>query len=153
MKRKFSIALNFFMLLMWAFSFSGCASTPVHSRGDVAYFAFKGSDPKDTFVIQLTDPARIKEARAILAGQQTDRIHVTGIIIPQKADYNPGWSYHLKPDSIHFFEMAIEVCDANMRYVEEHLDEVGGAFLPGNGWCPWASKLIREIPASEIEHH
>jgi hypothetical protein len=35
----------------------------------------------------------------------------------------------------------MEVCDASMTYVEDHLDEVGGAFLPGAQWCPWDSKL------------
>lgn len=76
-----------------------------------------------------------------------------GIVVASKAPYNPAWSYHLRPDSISFFEMAIEVCDANMRYVEEHLDEVGGAFLPGGGWCPWSSKLVREIPPSDAGDH
>jgi hypothetical protein len=41
--------------------------------------------------------------------------------------------------------MAIEVCDANMMYVEDHLDEAGGAFLPGNHWCPWDSRVTREV--------
>jgi hypothetical protein len=48
---------------------------------------------------------------------------------------------------VRFFEVAIEVCDATMPYVEDHLDEVGGAFLPGGYWCPWTSRLTREVPA------
>lgn len=44
------------------------------------------------------------------------------------------------------FEMQIEVCDANVTYVEEHLDEVGGGFLPKSFWCPWSSELEAEIP-------
>ena len=140
---------TFFLCILVPLFISACATTPPNN---VAYFAFKGSDPKDTFVIKLTNAERISEARAILTGKQTDRTHVTGIVVKEKASYNPDWSYHLKPESISFFQLAMEVCDANMRYVEEHLNEVGGAFLPNNGWCPWASKLVREIPASEIEH-
>ncbi|MEH2433373.1 MAG: hypothetical protein V7K25_03825 [Nostoc sp.] len=41
--------------------------------------------------------------------------------------------------------MAIEVCDATTNYVNDHLDEVGGAFLPGLFWCPWSSQLVKEI--------
>jgi hypothetical protein len=41
--------------------------------------------------------------------------------------------------------MSIEVCDAATTYVEEHLDEVGGAFLPGRRWCPWSSRVLEEI--------
>ena len=39
------------------------------------------------------------------------------------AEYNPGWSYHLVSESIDFFEFAIEVGDAAIQDVEEHLDE------------------------------
>jgi hypothetical protein len=51
----------------------------------------------------------------------------------------------LNPASISFFAIAIEVCDANMQYVEDHLDEACGAFLPGCYWCPWDSRVVREI--------
>jgi hypothetical protein len=51
----------------------------------------------------------------------------------------------MAPDTIGFFEMQIEVCDANSNYVEEHLDEVGGSFLPKSFWCPWSSTLAAEV--------
>jgi hypothetical protein len=111
-----------------------------------AYFEFKGPDPEDRFVIKLVDSEKIEHARKILRGAETGRTHIAGIIALKKASYNhPDWSYHMKPDSIEFFDVAAEVCDATMRYVEEHLDEVGGAFLPGNRWCPWGSELTREL--------
>jgi uncharacterized protein (TIGR03437 family) len=34
-----------------------------------------------------------------------------------------------------------------MGYIEWRLDEVGGALLPGSTWCPWGSRLVKEIPA------
>ncbi|WP_420845269.1 BP74-related protein [Nocardia arizonensis] len=34
-----------------------------------------------------------------------------------------------------------------MTYTEDHLDEACGAFLPGCFWCPWSSRLTREIAA------
>ena len=67
----------------------------------------------------------------------------------ERASYNPDWSYHLAPESIEFFEMAVEVCDATTAYVEEHLAEAGGSFLPGNAWCPWTSKLLDEVSFSD----
>ena len=45
--------------------------------------------------------------------------------------------------------MAIEVCDASMQYVEDHLDEACGMLLPTCLWCPWSSKVVREVDASE----
>ncbi|EFA82880.1 conserved hypothetical protein [Heterostelium album PN500] len=106
-----------------------------------AYFVF--SDGHDEFVIKLTDPSRIAEAREIIRTNATKG--VMGIIVKQPVWYNFQWNYYLDPASITFFEMAMEVCDASVSYTEEHLSEVGTDFLPGNRWCPWSSKLVREI--------
>lgn len=98
-----------------------------------------------TFVIQLTNASKIAEARNILAGSEHGNTHVMGKIVKKPQSYNPGWSFHLDPDTISFFQVAIEVCDASPEYVEDHLDEACGAFLPGCMWCPWSSRLTREI--------
>ncbi|MGN9780620.1 BP74-related protein [Nonomuraea sp. ZG12] len=111
-----------------------------------AYFEFTDIT-RSTAVLRLTDPAKIRHARELVSGATTDRPHVLGRIIKRPAPYNPRWSYHYSPETVDFFDMAIEVCDATMPYVEDHLDEAGGAFLPGLVWCPWSSRLVREVPA------
>ncbi len=108
-----------------------------------AYFEF--TDSKDNFVIKLIGEDKIQHARAILEGADVTRRHIAGTVVKKMATYNPKWSYHLKPDSICLFDSAIEVCDASIQYVEEHLDEVGGSFLPDNQWCPWNSELSQEL--------
>ncbi|MCY1073802.1 BP74-related protein [Archangium lansingense] len=111
-----------------------------------AYFAFQQpSSPGQEFIIELTDDARIQKARDILSGKEKNEVHVHGRIIKRQQPYNPKFSFHIDPMTINFFAMAIEVCDASMTYVEEHLDEAGGAFLPGGHWCPWDSRLVREV--------
>jgi hypothetical protein len=119
-----------------------------HSASDpgTAYFKVAGATEADTFVIALTDPATIAEARALASGQEPSK-HVTGLVVSEAAPYNAPWSFHLDPASISFAEMSIEVCDAATTYVEEHLAEVGGAFLPGRRWCPWSSRVIAEVDA------
>lgn len=111
-----------------------------------AFFAFmQQSSPGVEFIIQLNDDNKIKKARDILSGQEQNEIHVHGRIVKRSAPYNPRFNFYLDPDTIDFFTMAIEVCDANMLYVEDHLDEACGAFLPGCHWCPWDSRLTREV--------
>ena len=112
-----------------------------------AYFEFKDSH-NDQFIIRLDEKNKIEQARAILRGEEAQK-HVRGIIILKKAEYNPEWDYHLEPHSITFFEMATEVCDAGIRYVQDHLAEVGKDFLPEAHWCPWSSRLTREIETSD----
>ncbi|GAM19835.1 hypothetical protein SAMD00019534_030100, partial [Acytostelium subglobosum LB1] len=97
------------------------------------------------FNIMLTNQTLIDHARDLIKNRTTDNPHVMGIVVPKRALYNPFWSYHLDSKSIVFFDFAIEVCDAAISYVQEHLSEVGGAFLPGNIWCPWSSQVVNEL--------
>ena len=110
-----------------------------------AYFRFRDGAESGFFIIQLNDPQKIEHARRILSGVERRRVHVQGIIVKEKAEYNPDWSYHLAPSTIAFFEVSVEVCDSSMDYIEQNLDDVGGSTLPGNHWCPWSSELVDEI--------
>ncbi|OIJ87728.1 calmodulin-binding protein [Streptomyces sp. MUSC 14] len=120
-------------------------AAPAKAAGERAYFVMTDITHED-FVIELTDPAKIEHARELVNGETTDRPHVIGRILKRTAPYNPRWSYHYNPDTTDFFDVSIEVCDATIPYVEDHLDEAGGAFLPGLYFCPWTSRLVREIP-------
>ena len=39
----------------------------------------------------------------------------------------------------------MEVCDSTFSYTQEHIDEAGGAFLPGLRLCPWGSFVVDEV--------
>jgi hypothetical protein len=136
--RRVIIVLALVGIFGISFSAPAYAATP-------ARFVFETPPASDQFVIELTDESKIQQARNILNGPQKDETHVIGRIIPRPAPYNSKWSYQLDPASISFSSYGIEVCDANIRYVEDHLDEAGGAFLPGFYWCPWTSRLVKEI--------
>ena len=103
------------------------------------------------FVIALNDPAKIEQARKAISDPEQNPHSVMGIIAKSAAGYNPPWSYHLDPATIEFFEFAIEVCDAAPQYVEDHLAEACGAFLPDCRWCPWSSKVLAEVPDASTE--
>lgn len=97
------------------------------------------------FVVEITDEATVKKARAILSRSITTGTSIRGVIVKQPKPYNKPWSWHLDPASIEFFGEAMEVCEASIVQVEAHLNEVGGAFLPHNRWCPWRSGLVEEV--------
>ncbi|POX61215.1 calmodulin-binding protein [Streptomyces sp. Ru62] len=113
---------------------------------DPAYFEFTDIT-HERAIVRIDDPARIRHARDLLSGVTDERPHVIGRIVKRQAPYNPRWSFHYDPGTVDFFDVAIEVCDATLPYVEDHLDEAGGAFLPGLHWCPWTSRLTREVSA------
>ncbi|GGN55949.1 hypothetical protein GCM10012285_50170 [Streptomyces kronopolitis] len=120
-------------------------TTPRTGTDSAAYFVMTDVTRAE-FVIKLTDPRKIQHARELLSGATRSEPHVIGRIEKRPAPYNGRWSFHLRPETIDFFDFAIEVCDATTPYVEDHLDEAGGPFLPGLIWCPWSSTLVREVP-------
>lgn len=63
--------------------------------------------------------------------------------------YNSPWSFHVDSASIGFSDFSVEVCDASTSEVENHLTEVGEAFLPDSIWCPWSSHLLAEVAAPD----
>jgi hypothetical protein len=155
-----TVALMAITVLTVASSTSMCqaiASPAISTReptsnvlpSEAAYFKVGFPTDDVTFTIMLTDTEKIKEARDIASGVQTDTVSVIGTVVKTPAPYNPHWSYHLAPASIQFFDTAIEVCDAHPYYVEEHLDEVCEAFLPGCVWCPYSSRVITEVSISQ----
>lgn len=100
------------------------------------------------FVVRITDPAMIAEARAELDKFSGFKI-ISGFIEKTTADWNPRWSYHFTPSSIFFGDFFIEVCDASATYVEENLSAAGGSFLPRLQW--WVSKFI--LPSLQCDRH
>jgi hypothetical protein len=102
--------------------------------------------PGDTFIIKLTDPEKISEARDILA-KKYDK-HIVGTVVPTPQPYNKPWRYHLDPRSISFALLTDPRCDGAIRYLEDKLSEVGKTILPDYKWCPVSSQLLRELPDS-----
>ena len=64
-----------------------------------ARFRFTDTDGQPRFVIQLVESSKIDHARRILRGEERTRVHVQGTVVKEPAVYNPGWSYHLAPES------------------------------------------------------
>ena len=111
-----------------------------------AYFKMTDVTGK-LFTVEMTNPKDIEHARALIKGKTREMQHVMGKIVKSKAWYNKQWSYHIDTRTVSYFDFAVEVCDATIPYVQKHLAEAGGAFLPGLTWCDWSSRLVREVPA------
>ena len=80
----------------------------------------------EIFLVQLHDRELVNHARKLLDGTKTSDARIAGTVIKTPTDYNIGWSYHLAPKSIFFFELSAEVGDSTMRFIDDHLAEVGG---------------------------
>lgn len=78
------------------------------AQEQAAYFVITDITREEA-VLKLTDPAKIQHARDLINGNTADRPHLVGRIIKRQAPYNPRWSYHFNPDTVDFFDVAIEV--------------------------------------------
>ena len=129
-----------------------CSSCETSSSSSAAPISalFRVSDGfRDDFFVKINGPQLVQSARMQIS-RVIEPLSITGIIIKSRANYNPNYSYHYDPDTVDFFEVAIEVCDSTFAYTEEHLAEAGGAFLPGNRLCPWGSFLVEEVLPSPL---
>ncbi|GAB2563825.1 hypothetical protein GCM10027066_04010 [Dyella jejuensis] len=119
-------------------------------QATVAYFSFVQTGmltrmPHE-FVFAVDDPVLVEQIRDVIANSSASAdVHIAGRIDIGREAYNEEWPFHLVPGTVHLFRNAPEVCHATPFEIEEHLAEVGGAFLPGNEWCSWNSRLVREV--------
>lgn len=156
---RWQLAIGTLTLAAFAVSFSAAAQTQTR------YFSLITSgpalDPNDPvaeqkstyapheFIFAVNDPALISQIEAILDNTYIGRsVHVMGLIEKNRADYNQEWPFHLVPESIQLFSNATEQCDATTFTVEDNLALVGvpnAGFLDDGIWCPWSSRLVREV--------
>jgi hypothetical protein len=110
----------------------------------MAWFTFTDAS-EEVFVFQIKNADLIAHARGLIAGTETADPLIGGTVVKSSAGYNIGWSFHLDAASLFFFENSTEVGDSTMRYIEDHLAEVGSALLPGSVWTGWSTVLLEEL--------
>ncbi|EGG13426.1 hypothetical protein DFA_11187 [Cavenderia fasciculata] len=117
---------------------------------EVAYFvmADKTTRGKD-FIIKITNNDSIQTGRDYLAGR-VPKLYVAGRIIPTTVSYNPLWSFHLAPEYLDFYHVALGQCDAPIFYTEENLPTICELLFTNCFWCPYDARIVREVPASSL---
>jgi hypothetical protein len=120
---------SFFAGLLPLLLLAGC-SDPDDLEAD--FVVAVGSE---RFVVRVTDPATIREARAQVTGQ--GRKFPIGPLLAGDGGFNAPWSWRLDPDAVRLTEAAIEVCDALPSFVEAHR-----ADFPT--YCPWSARIVEE---------
>eukprot|EP00529_Nitzschia_sp_RCC80_P027663 CAMPEP_0113453542 /NCGR_PEP_ID=MMETSP0014_2-20120614/7408_1 /TAXON_ID=2857 /ORGANISM="Nitzschia sp." /LENGTH=251 /DNA_ID=CAMNT_0000344933 /DNA_START=127 /DNA_END=882 /DNA_ORIENTATION=+ /assembly_acc=CAM_ASM_000159 len=103
------------------------------------------TDEDQHFIARIYDPEIIAIARGEIEKVEPPFMIIAGTIVKETADWNPDWSFYIDPATVIFGDVFVEVCDANVEFVEENLDDAGGAFLPSNFWCPWSSRVLEEV--------
>jgi len=115
-----------------------------------AYFQLGFDGVSDTFVIRLTDPARIQTARNILSGTETQLRHVSGIVVKALAFYNVPWTYHFDPNSISFFSFQRK-CATHRRGTCSSISLRSAVLcFPGIAGAPGVPSWFAKFPARPL---
>src|SRR3989338_4337198 len=109
-----------------------------------AYFEITKTNTHEKFIVLLVNPDTIQHARRLLEGSTQERQNIYGKIIKSRASYNPNWSYHLDPVSIHFADISIEQCSSTAADIEQRITQYGETGTIKDIWCPYPSMPTQE---------
>lgn len=93
-----------------------------------------------TFHVWVTNPQTIQQLLDLRDGKSDAKIPSGKILNGAgEANYNAPWTWHLDPQDIEMAEFTIEVCDAEPKYVEEHVQEFVDVV---KRYCPWSANFV-----------
>lgn len=122
-------------LSAWLLLSAACCCAPVESDSAVFVVEVAG----ERFRLQLTDPARVEEARRHLESGRTGV--VAGELGRGDGGFNQPYGWHLVPITVRFPDAATEVCDGVPSHVQGDLDywvDTVGRY------CPWGARIVAE---------
>ena len=124
--------------MLAAVSLAACGDDDASGPADAATFVIAVEN--EQFRVRIDDPAAIAEARMLIANGHAKNI--SGEILRGAAGINTGYSWHLKPSSVEFADVTIELCDGMPSYVEQN---VGYYVDTVKRYCPWGARVVSEV--------
>jgi hypothetical protein len=104
-----------------------------HAEAKLAYFLVQVQN--ETFVLAIATERALRDAIDCLEGRK--RLIPIGEIAIGDGGFNRGQSWHLKPETVRFAEVAMEVCDGRPS-------DVGN--ITARVFCPWSARIVQRLP-------
>jgi hypothetical protein len=98
----------------------------------------------ELFRVRIDDTATVTEARGLIVSGQARNIN--GDMARGTGGFNAGYSWHLRPHTVDFVDLTIELCDGMPSYVEEHVDYYVDTV---KRYCPWGARVVSEVNTSQ----
>lgn len=95
----------------------------------------------ERFRLALQTPAQIAAAEAMLRGERESVIH--GALARGDGGFNPPYRWHLRPETVTFPDVAMEVCSGRPRSdVEADVDLWADQLQV---YCPWGARVLGRV--------
>jgi hypothetical protein len=108
------------------------------SAGASAALATVQVQGKESFVVELSTPGLVEQARQMLEGEPAPGV-LTGRVERDGAGPNAPWDWHLEPTTVAFRDQAGAGCNGLPS-------EVQNATLPSADYCPAPIEIVRLQP-------
>jgi hypothetical protein len=105
----------------------------VRAQAKLAYFLVQVQT--ETFVLAVATERALRDAVDCLEGRK--RLIPIGEIAPGDGGFNRDQGWHLKPETVRFAEVAMEVCDGRPS-------DVGN--ITAKVFCPWSARVVQRLP-------
>jgi hypothetical protein len=129
---------TFAVAMLAAVALAACDEDDATGPDDAATFVIAVEN--EQFRVRIEDQAAIAEARSLITSGLSKNI--SGDILRGNGGINSGYSWHLKPASVEFADLTIELCDGMPSYVEENVDYYVDTV---KRYCPWGAKVVSEV--------
>jgi hypothetical protein len=128
-----SMMRRWLVVLSALLPFAGCGEHGALAQSKLAYFLVQVQN--ETFVLAVLSERALRDALDCLEGRK--RLIPIGEIAPGDGGFNRGQGWHLKPETVRFAEVAMEVCDGRPS-------DVGN--ITARVFCPWSARVVQRLP-------
>jgi len=118
-------------LVILLISIQGAGPAPAQAK--LAYFLVQVHN--ESFVLAVLNERAVQDAIDCLEGRK--RLIPTGEIAFGDGGFNTGWGWHLKPETVRFADMAMELCDGLPSHVGN---------ITSSRFCPWSARIVQRLP-------
>jgi hypothetical protein len=116
------------------------SATPFSVEGLLYEVAVEAQTGEEKFRIRLKDAERIAAANQMLASGE--RRTLMGELAAGNGGFNQPYRWHLQPESVHFPDLSMELCDGTPSMVEQNLTYWINTVRV---YCPWGVRIVRRL--------
>ena len=124
-------------LLLLAAAIAACGDAAGISSGGTFVVAVG----QEQFRVRIDNALLATQARRMMSGAEDQKI-VTGELARGDGGFNTGYSWHMKPSTVAFADMTIELCDGRPSDVESDIDYWVDTV---KRYCPWGGRFVSEV--------
>lgn len=130
--------MRYLAILIVAAGLSGCTGGGTDISAGGTFIMRVGTEQ---FRVRIDNALLASKARRMMTGLEQHQI-VVGQLDRGDGGFNTGYKWHMKPSTISFADVTIELCDGRPSDIESDVDYWVDTVKQ---YCPWGGRFISEV--------